>query len=155
MTWMIYGANGYTGEITAREAVARGHKPVLAGRSEAAVASLAQGLGLEFRGFSLDDDAVAPDDIAAIGPGGNFLMEDQTVKLCREIDYNNPIWPDLSLEEYFKAFVQEHQNDMTETQLAERLGITLVEDHATENERQRARQIARDKFGSSGWTCRR
>ena len=31
---------------------------------------------------------------------------------------------DLSLEEYFKAFVEEHQNDMTETQLAERLGIS-------------------------------
>ncbi len=31
---------------------------------------------------------------------------------------------DLSLEEYFKAFVQEHQGEMTETQLAERLGIS-------------------------------
>ena len=31
---------------------------------------------------------------------------------------------DLSLEEYFKAFVREHQGEMTETQLAERLGIS-------------------------------
>jgi DNA-binding NtrC family response regulator len=31
---------------------------------------------------------------------------------------------DLSLEDYFKAFLEEHQNDMTETQLAERLGIS-------------------------------
>jgi DNA-binding NtrC family response regulator len=31
---------------------------------------------------------------------------------------------DLSLEEYFKAFVHEHQGEMTETQLAERLGIS-------------------------------
>ncbi len=31
---------------------------------------------------------------------------------------------DLSLEEYFKAFVEEHQGEMTETQLAERLGIS-------------------------------
>ena len=30
----------------------------------------------------------------------------------------------LSLEEYFKAFVREHQGEMTETQLAERLGIS-------------------------------
>jgi DNA-binding NtrC family response regulator len=30
----------------------------------------------------------------------------------------------LSLEAYFKAFVEEHQGDMTETQLAERLGIS-------------------------------
>ena len=31
--WMIYGANGYTGELIAREAVSRGLKPVLAGRT--------------------------------------------------------------------------------------------------------------------------
>ena len=31
---------------------------------------------------------------------------------------------DLSLEDYFKAFVEEHQGEMTETQLAERLGIS-------------------------------
>ncbi len=31
---------------------------------------------------------------------------------------------DLSLEEYFKAFVESHQHEMTETQLAERLGIS-------------------------------
>jgi DNA-binding NtrC family response regulator len=31
---------------------------------------------------------------------------------------------DLSLEEYFKAFVEAHQSEMTETELAERLGIS-------------------------------
>ena len=36
----------------------------------------------------------------------------------------NSTGTDLSLEEYFKAFVQEHQGEMTETQLAERLGIS-------------------------------
>ena len=36
-SWMIYGANGYTGELAAREAVARGLRPVLAGRNAAAV----------------------------------------------------------------------------------------------------------------------
>ena len=30
--WLLYGANGYTGELIARLAVARGHLPVLAGR---------------------------------------------------------------------------------------------------------------------------
>mgnify|MGYP001822109434 FL=1 len=54
MTWMIYGANGYTGEITARDAVARGEKPVLSGRSAPAVEALAGELGLEYRIFSLD-----------------------------------------------------------------------------------------------------
>ena len=45
--WMIYGANGYTGELTARLAVARGERPILAGRSGAPVAALAAELGLE------------------------------------------------------------------------------------------------------------
>lgn len=52
------------------------------------------------RGFSLDEIDVAPGEIADIGPGGNFLMADKTVKLCREMDYGNPIWPDFSLEEW-------------------------------------------------------
>ena len=27
-------------------------------------------------------------------------MADMTVKLCREMNYANPIWPDLSIEEW-------------------------------------------------------
>lgn len=53
--WLIYGANGYTGELIAREAVARGLTPVLAGRDEAAVGRLAGELGLEHRAFPLSD----------------------------------------------------------------------------------------------------
>ena len=52
------------------------------------------------RGFSLEETDVAPGEIAAIGPGGNFLMADMTVELCRKMDYGNPIWPELSLEEW-------------------------------------------------------
>lgn len=57
MAWMIYGANGYTGELIAREAVTRGHRPLLAGRSHAAVGRLAEELSLEARVFGLDDPA--------------------------------------------------------------------------------------------------
>jgi short subunit dehydrogenase-like uncharacterized protein len=53
--WMIYGANGYTGELIAREAKRRGLAPVLAGRSGDKIAALAQELGLESRVFGLDD----------------------------------------------------------------------------------------------------
>ena len=53
MDWMIYGANGYTGRLAAKEAVRRGKSPVLAGRNADAVASLAKELGLEFRVFGL------------------------------------------------------------------------------------------------------
>ena len=52
--WMIYGANGYTGELIAREAAKRGEKPVLAGRSAERVEPLARELGCEARVFGLD-----------------------------------------------------------------------------------------------------
>jgi short subunit dehydrogenase-like uncharacterized protein len=64
--WMIYGANGYTGELIAREAARRGLAPVLAGRSEAKVAPLAQELGLDHRCFPLDDAASARDGVAGM-----------------------------------------------------------------------------------------
>ena len=53
-SWMIYGANGYTGELIAREAVARRHRPVLAGRDRSAVEPLARALDCESRIFPLD-----------------------------------------------------------------------------------------------------
>src|SRR6202008_4092820 len=53
--WLLYGANGYTGELIAREAVARGMRPVLGGRSRAKVERLAAELGCESAVFSLDD----------------------------------------------------------------------------------------------------
>lgn len=48
-TWLLYGANGYTGRLVARLAAARGLRPVLAGRDARAVAGLAAELGLEHR----------------------------------------------------------------------------------------------------------
>jgi short subunit dehydrogenase-like uncharacterized protein len=53
-TWMIYGANGYTGELAAREAARRGLAPILAGRNGEAVGALASELGLPHRVFALD-----------------------------------------------------------------------------------------------------
>jgi len=55
MSWMIYGANGYTGELAAREAVRKGLTPILAGRNAEAVGRLASELGLQSRAFSLGD----------------------------------------------------------------------------------------------------
>jgi saccharopine dehydrogenase (NAD+, L-lysine-forming) len=55
MTWMIYGANGYTGRLVAELAVQRGHQPVLAGRDGRQLAELAGRLGLEHRAFPLTD----------------------------------------------------------------------------------------------------
>ncbi|ANU14902.1 putative integral membrane protein [Planococcus halocryophilus Or1] len=56
-TWMIYGANGYTGELIAREAVKRGLSPVLAGRNADKIRPLAEELSLAFQAFPLNDHA--------------------------------------------------------------------------------------------------
>ena len=55
MSFLIYGANGYTGELIAREAVERGMNPILAGRSQNKVEPLAKELDLVCRTFSLED----------------------------------------------------------------------------------------------------
>jgi short subunit dehydrogenase-like uncharacterized protein len=54
MSWMIYGANGYTGKLIAEEAVRRGLSPILAGRNREAIERLTGELKLECRVFSLD-----------------------------------------------------------------------------------------------------
>jgi len=54
---MLYGATGYTGRLIAEEAVSRGHRPVLAGRSAEKLAPLAERLGLQWRAFGLEDPA--------------------------------------------------------------------------------------------------
>lgn len=55
--FLLYGANGYTGELIARMAAERGLRPILAGRNEAKIAALANELGMPFLAFSLDDSA--------------------------------------------------------------------------------------------------
>jgi short subunit dehydrogenase-like uncharacterized protein len=67
MDWMIYGANGYTGELVAREAVRKGLKPVLAGRNAEAVGKLGRELGLPSRTFSLDDPTGTAAELFGIG----------------------------------------------------------------------------------------
>ncbi|MEU4739604.1 saccharopine dehydrogenase NADP-binding domain-containing protein [Actinosynnema sp. NPDC023658] len=66
MTWMIYGANGFTGTLVAELAVRRGLRPVLAGRDAAKVRPLAERLGLEHRVFGLGDAAGALADVDVV-----------------------------------------------------------------------------------------
>jgi short subunit dehydrogenase-like uncharacterized protein len=53
--FLIYGANGYTGELITRFAVERGMKPILAGRNAIDIEALAKKHHLEYRVFSLDE----------------------------------------------------------------------------------------------------
>jgi short subunit dehydrogenase-like uncharacterized protein len=53
--WMIYGAYGFTGTLITDEALLRGHRPLLAGRSKEKLAPLAERFGLESRPVDLND----------------------------------------------------------------------------------------------------
>ena len=66
MSWLLYGANGYTGELCAREAAARRERPVLAGRNREAVERLAHELGLESRVFGLDSPTTVAENLKGV-----------------------------------------------------------------------------------------
>src|SRR5687768_2983531 len=55
MSVLIYGSYGYTGRLIITQALARGLRPVLAGRDAAAVRAQAESLRLPWRVFGLDD----------------------------------------------------------------------------------------------------
>lgn len=55
MSWVLYGATGYTGPLITERAVERGHKPVLMGRSAEKLQPLAERYGLQWRAVALDD----------------------------------------------------------------------------------------------------
>ncbi len=58
-TWMIYGANGYSGKLILEQARKRGHRPIVAGRHPQRVLELAQSLDMPSRVFSLSDPQAA------------------------------------------------------------------------------------------------
>lgn len=53
-SFLLYGANGYTGELIARYAAAFGLQPILAGRNKQALEKLGAELSLPIRVFALD-----------------------------------------------------------------------------------------------------
>lgn len=69
-SWMIYGASGYTGVLLCEEAVRRGHKPVVAGRSAEKIVPLAERLGLSYVVVSLNDE----ENLAKILAGFDLVL---------------------------------------------------------------------------------
>lgn len=68
---MLFGATGYTGELTAHALVARGLRPVLAGRSPERLAALARRLGdLQ----TATADVVRPASVRALVGAGDVLI---------------------------------------------------------------------------------
>ncbi len=64
--WVLYGANGYTGELIAREAKKRGMSPILAGRNPQAIERLGQELGCATRVFTLTDPATVQRQLTGV-----------------------------------------------------------------------------------------
>lgn len=65
-TFLLYGATGYTGALTARTALQRGLKPILAGRNPAKLAALAGELDLPWRAFPLEDQNALDQALRAV-----------------------------------------------------------------------------------------
>jgi short subunit dehydrogenase-like uncharacterized protein len=64
---LIYGVTGYTGRLMLDEALARGHKPIISGRSPDAVRAVAAAHGLEARPARLDDPAAMRAALDGVG----------------------------------------------------------------------------------------
>lgn len=62
--WMIYGAYGYTGALITEEAVRRGHRPVVAGRSADRLIPLAKRFGLDPLVLDLNDETTLAKAVA-------------------------------------------------------------------------------------------
>ena len=107
---LLYGANGYTGELIARYASEYNLQPILAGRKEEAIRSMAERLQLSYRIFSLNDAAVLQQQlqdvqlvIHAAGPFSHTAK--QMVEACiathtHYIDING----DISVFEFIKTY---------------------------------------------------
>ena len=67
MRWMIYGANGYTGELIAQRGKAMGLAPILAGRQLDKIRPIADRLGFEARAFPLDDPSAIDGGLDGVG----------------------------------------------------------------------------------------
>lgn len=86
-TFLIYGANGYTGELVTRFAAERGLKPILAGRNAEKVEALARKFGMDFRAFDLNEreklDAALRETEFVLHCAGPFsLTSEKMVEAC-------------------------------------------------------------------------
>ena len=63
---LIYGANGYTGELAAEHALSVGLRPILAGRDIGKLRTLGERLGLGWRAFPLDAPARLREGLAGV-----------------------------------------------------------------------------------------
>lgn len=65
-TWMLYGAYGFTGQLIVAEALERGHRPILAGRSAEKLLPLAERNKLQARVIDLQDGEMLRRELTGI-----------------------------------------------------------------------------------------
>jgi short subunit dehydrogenase-like uncharacterized protein len=109
-SFLLYGANGYTGELIARHASQYGLRPVLAGRREEVIAPIAKKLGLPYKIIDLNDtpalESALSDHKLVLHAAGPFQhTAKQMVEACLRtrtnyIDING----DISVFEMLKKY---------------------------------------------------
>lgn len=108
-TFLIYGANGYTGELITRYAAERGMKPILAGRNAIAIEELAKKHHLDYRVFALDEtsrlDAALQEVDMVIHAAGPFSLTSRPmVEACmRNGKHYTDITGEISVFEFMAA----------------------------------------------------
>ncbi len=85
--WLIYGATGYTGRLVVANAVQRGHRPVLGGRSVEKLRPLANTFGLDYAACDLGDskrleEIVADFDLVSHLAGPHAQTFEPMVRAC-------------------------------------------------------------------------
>jgi short subunit dehydrogenase-like uncharacterized protein len=108
--FLLYGANGYTGELIARMAAGYGLAPLLAGRSESAIRPLADALQLPYRVFDLNDTSALEQALSGVSlvvhAAGPFRhTAKQMVEAClRTKTHYLDINGDISVFEFIKKY---------------------------------------------------
>lgn len=67
MTFLLYGANGYTGRLIAERAHRIGLRPILAGRRAQVIAPIAEQYGFEHRAFALESPSQIANSLDGVG----------------------------------------------------------------------------------------
>lgn len=116
-TFLLYGANGYTGELVARFAAAYGLHPILAGRSREKIELLARQLQLPFYELPLQDSAEwqkalqgIPLVVNAAGPydiTARPVIEACLAAGAHYIDLNGDIDVFENIQQYHKAALEQ------------------------------------------------
>ena len=129
-SYLIYGANGFTGRLIVAEAMERGHTPILAGRNAKELNALGQKTGLEVRIFELNDSKTIAEKIADVpavlhAAGPFSLTMPPMVKACLQSQTH---YLDITgeIEVFEKCYARHEQALEQEVALIPGVGFAVV-----------------------------